>query len=158
MVNDDKNSAPPGRSPQQRERRRNLVDAASGVERFRVLIYLCTTPNTDSTALRAECEDYAATFGWTVTGVVEDRSGLLPPKGRDGLTSAIERIRAREAGAILTPYRSMISPRYDEYHAVSAVIEKAGGFLTAMTGPMTTLAADTADAADAADTAAQPDG
>lgn len=121
------------RTPQAQQRRRNISDAATGVERFRVLVYLCTAPGTDSTPLRAQCEDYAATYGWTVADVIEDRAGLLPPQGREGLARAVDGIRERRAGALLTPYRSMISPRPAEYHEVAAQLEKAGGFLVAMT-------------------------
>jgi hypothetical protein len=53
----------------------------------------------------------------------------LPPKGRDGLATAIARVEGKQADAILTAYRSMISPRAEEYGEVASDIEKAGGFL-----------------------------
>lgn len=68
-------------------------------------------------------------FGWDVVAVIEDTTGLLPPQGRDGLMRAIERIQVREAGAVLTAWRSMISPVQAEFDEVAAEIEKAGGFL-----------------------------
>jgi hypothetical protein len=117
------------RTPGDRQRRQNLADAASGIERFRVLVYLCTAANADPAPARQECTEYADMFGWEVVDVIEDRTGLLPPQGRDGLSEALDRIRAKEAGALLTAYRSMISPRSDEYDAVSTEVEKAGGFL-----------------------------
>ncbi|MGY1452565.1 hypothetical protein [Streptomyces sp. SS8] len=123
--------------------RRSLADAAAGVapgeagvsaeaartERFRCVVYLCGAPNTDITGPREECTKHAEAFGWEITGVIEERVGLLPPQGRDGLRQAVEHIRSGEAGAVLTAWRSMVSPVPQEYDEVAREIEKAGGFL-----------------------------
>lgn len=124
-------------------RRRALADAASGVlpgetettgvapriQRFRCVIYLCGAPNADIAAPREECTEYAEAFGWEITGVIEDRVGLLPPDDREGLRQAVDRVRDGEAGAVLTAWRSMISPVPQEYDRIAGEIEKAGGFL-----------------------------
>ncbi|MFI0261394.1 hypothetical protein ACH4OW_20430 [Streptomyces sp. NPDC017056] len=127
-------------------RRRGIADAAtglassgpevpaddSGVERFRCVIYLCGAPSTDMDGPREECEGYAEMFGWEVVAVVEERQGLLSPTGRPGLLRAVGRIACGEAGALLTPLRTMISPLSREYDEVAREIEKAGGFLHVM--------------------------
>lgn len=124
-------------------RRQALADAAAGVspgeadvlaeaakvERFRCVIYLCGAPPTDIARPGRECREYAEAFGWEITDVVEERAGLLPPRGRDGLWRAVERVRAGAAGAVLTACRSMISSVPQEYDEVAREIEKAGGFL-----------------------------
>ncbi|MDX3453987.1 hypothetical protein PV396_18880 [Streptomyces sp. ME02-8801-2C] len=124
-------------------RRRALADAASGVlpgeaevaagaariQRFRCVIYLCGAPNADIGAPRKECTEYAEAFGWEITSVIEDRVGLLPPDGREGLVRAIDSVKGGEAGAVLTAWRSMISPVPQEYDQIAGEIEKAGGFL-----------------------------
>jgi hypothetical protein len=40
------------------------ADAASGVERFKVIVYLCTAANADPAVARGECVEYADMFGW----------------------------------------------------------------------------------------------
>ncbi|MEU8955803.1 hypothetical protein AB0C93_16020 [Streptomyces sp. NPDC048518] len=124
-------------------RRQALADAAAGVapgeadvraeaariERFRCVIYLSGAAGTDMTAPREECVAYAEAFGWEITEVVEERTGLLPPQGRAGLGRAVEGIERGEAGAVLTAWRSMISPVPQEYDEVAREIERAGGFL-----------------------------
>jgi hypothetical protein len=128
-------------------RRQALADAAAGIslgeaageadvpaeaariERFRCVIYLCGAPNANIGAPREECTEYAEAFGWEITGVIEDHAGLLPPEGRDGLRRAVDRVKGGEAGAVLTAWRSMISPVPREYDQVAREIEKAGGFL-----------------------------
>lgn len=102
---------------------------AAKIERFRCVIYLCGAPSTNIAGPREECTEYAEAFGWEITGVVEERVGLLPPQGRDGLGQAVELIKRGEAGAVLTAWRSMISPVSQEYDEVAREIEKAGGFL-----------------------------
>jgi hypothetical protein len=124
-------------------RRQALADAAVGhfpgeadilaevarIERFRCVIYLCGAPNTDLAAPRKGCAEYAEAFGWEITDVIEERAGLLPPQGREGLGHAVERVRSGEAGAVFTAWRSMISSVPQEYDEVAREIEKAGGFL-----------------------------
>ncbi|MFC5720321.1 recombinase family protein [Streptomyces gamaensis] len=124
-------------------RRQELADAAAGlppgeadgpaeaatIGRFRCVIYLCGAPNTNIAGPRRECTGYAEAFGWEVTDVIEERAGLLPPQGRDGLRQAVECVKSGEAGAVLTAWRSMISPVPQEYDEVAREIEKAGGFL-----------------------------
>lgn len=104
-------------------------DVSTAVGRLRVVLYLCGAPNADISAPRRECREYAEAFGWEITAVIEDHDGLNKPEGRVGLAQAIERIRNREAGALLTPWRSMISPVRQEYDEVNRKIESAGGFL-----------------------------
>ncbi|MFJ5560262.1 hypothetical protein ACIQCD_23320 [Streptomyces sp. NPDC093250] len=101
--------ARPGRTVGDARRRQALADAAAGhagdvarVERFRCVIYLCGAPHTDFATPLKECTEYANAFGWQITDVIEERAGLLPPQGRDGLRQAIERVRKGEAGAVLT--------------------------------------------------------
>jgi hypothetical protein len=127
-------------------RRQALADAAAGispgeadvpaeaakVERFRCVIYLCGAPNANIGAPRKECIEYAEAFGWEITGLIEDHTGFLPPEGRDGLRQAVDRIKRGEAGAVLTAWRSMISPVPQEYDQVAREIENAGGFLHVM--------------------------
>ncbi|MFD5699735.1 hypothetical protein [Streptomyces lasiicapitis] len=124
-------------------RREALADAAAGVtpgevdvparaariERFRCVIYLCGAAHTDIATPREECVEYAEAFGWEITDVIEEYAGLLPPHGREGLGQAIERINSRATGAVLTAWRSMISPVAQEYDEVAREIEKAEGFL-----------------------------
>ncbi|MET8830576.1 recombinase family protein [Streptomyces sp. NPDC004610] len=131
------------RTDGQVRRRRALADAAAGVEpgeaglrrdatrvgRFRCVIYLCGASRTDIAAPREECTEYAEAFGWVITEVIEERAGLLPPHGRDGLRQAVEQIRQGSAGAVLTAWRAMISPVAQEYDEVAREIESAGGFL-----------------------------
>ncbi|WP_033196067.1 hypothetical protein [Streptomyces xiaopingdaonensis] len=109
-----------------------VPDHASKVGRFRVVIYLCAAANSDISGPRKECTEYAAAFGWEIAEVVEDRVGLLPPEGREGLTRAVEMVGKREAGAVLTPWRSMISTIPQEYDEVARNVEKVGGFLHVM--------------------------
>jgi hypothetical protein len=127
-------------------RRQALADAAAGIspgeadvpaeaakiERFRCVIYLCGAPNANIGVPRKECTEYAEAFGWEITGLIEDHTGLLPPEGRDGLRQAVDRIKRGEAGAVLTAWRSMISPVPQEYDQVTREIENAGGFLHVM--------------------------
>lgn len=125
-----------------RKRRQALADNAAGVDpaadtpkrvdRFRVVMYLCATANASLAAPRRECTEYAAAIGWEVADVIEDRFGLLPPDGRDGLARALDMIEAKEAGAILTSWRSMISTVPQEYDEVARDVEKRGGFLHVM--------------------------
>ncbi|WP_043265949.1 hypothetical protein [Streptomyces sp. CT34] len=125
------------------KRRQALADAAAGIpassaevpgedgkiERFRCVIYLSSAPDTDSGEMREECTEYAEAFGWEIAAVIEERTGLLPPEGREGLRQAVDRIKDGKAGAVLTASRSMISPVAEEYDRVVGEIEKAGGFL-----------------------------
>ncbi|MFF9900584.1 recombinase family protein [Streptomyces longispororuber] len=127
-------------------RRQALADAAAGVgpgeadvpersartRRFRCVVYLCGAPRTDLAAPRKECVEYAEAFGWEIVEVVEDRAGLLPPSGRGGLARALARVADRDAGAVLTAWRSMVSPVVQEYDEVAREVEKAGGFLHVM--------------------------
>ncbi|WP_244502575.1 hypothetical protein [Streptomyces oceani] len=106
-----------------------MPDSVTNVARFRVVIYLCAAANSDLARPREECTEYAAAFGWEIADVVEDRVGLLPPEGRDGLTRAVGLIEKEEAGAVLTPWRSMISTIPQEYDEVARSVEKMGGFL-----------------------------
>lgn len=127
-------------------RRQALADAAAGIapgeggvpvraariERFRCVIYLCGAERTDLATPRKECTEYAEAFGWEVADVIEERAGLLPPRGRAGLSRAVDHVNSRAAGAILTAWRSMISPVAQEYEDVARETEKAGGFLHVM--------------------------
>ncbi|QNP74295.1 hypothetical protein IAG44_35800 [Streptomyces roseirectus] len=123
-----------------RERRRDLADVAAGIPpatesevgKFRVVIYLCGALNADLKSSRDSCKAYADSLSWDVVAVIEDRDGLLPPDGRSGLNLAIERIKAREAGALLTPWQMMISSIPSEFHEVSREIEGLGGFVQVM--------------------------
>ncbi|MBI0382051.1 hypothetical protein JBE27_38760 [Streptomyces albiflaviniger] len=90
---------------------------------------MCTAANADPSSPRQECIEHAEMYGWDVVATIVDNTGLSAPQGRTGLSEAIERIKANEAGAVLTAYRSMISPRQDEYDQILAVVEEAGGFL-----------------------------
>ncbi|MEU9334030.1 hypothetical protein AB0D49_12850 [Streptomyces sp. NPDC048290] len=131
------------RTEGQSRRRRALADAAAGIApgasglhtgttrigRFRCVIYLCGASRTDIDAPRQACAEYARTFGWVVTQVIEERAGLLPPQGREGLREAVEHVRQGSAGAVLTAWRAMISPVAREYDEVAREIERAGGFL-----------------------------
>lgn len=125
------------RTAGQLERRRGLADASVGmlpgessaVGRFQVIIYLCSAPNTDVSGLLEEARAYAEAFRWEVVAEIEDRHGLGHPEDREGLTRVIERIERREAGAVLTPWRSMISPIPEEFAEVSRQIEQWGAFL-----------------------------
>ncbi|MEU6960187.1 recombinase family protein [Streptomyces chrestomyceticus] len=124
-------------------RRKTLADAAvgispdeadvptepTGVARFRCVIYLSGAPDADLRAPREECTGYAGAFGWDIADVIEEHAGLLPPDGRDGLRRAVEHVQLGGAGAVLTAWRSMISPVPQEYDAIAREIEKAGGFL-----------------------------
>ncbi|GGS24982.1 hypothetical protein AB0E75_03070 [Streptomyces griseoviridis] len=116
-------------------RRRALADAAAGmppIERFHCVIYLCGAPGTDIAGPREECAEYAEAFGWGITDVIEERVGLLPPQGREGLKRAVEHVRSEAAGAVLTSCRSMISSVPQEFDEVAREVEKAGGFLHVM--------------------------
>ncbi|MGA4841796.1 hypothetical protein [Streptomyces sp. G45] len=131
------------RTERELRRRQALADAAAGVvpgegrapdttariRRFRCVIYLCGAPHTDLATARKECTEYAEAFGWEITDVIEERAGLLPPHGRDGLGQALEHLKDGEAGAVLTAYRSMISSVPQEYDEIARETEKAGGFL-----------------------------
>ncbi|MFB1046508.1 hypothetical protein [Streptomyces chrestomyceticus] len=124
-------------------RRQALADAAAGISldetgvpaetvevaRFRCVIYLCGAPGVDLGAPREECTGYAGAFGWGIADVIEEPAGLLPADGRDGLRRAVEHVQLGGAGAVLTAWRSMISPVPQEYDAIAREIEKAGGFL-----------------------------
>ncbi|QFR01081.1 recombinase family protein [Streptomyces phaeolivaceus] len=134
--------ATPGwRTTEDVARRQNIADAAtefepvgpgawkSQVSRFRVIIYLCAAPNANISVPREQCGEYATAFGWDVVAVIEDRDGLGHPGEREGLKRVLERIEQREAGAVLTPSRSMISPVAEEYAEISRRIEKWGAFL-----------------------------
>ncbi|MFE2599716.1 hypothetical protein ACFXCZ_25005 [Streptomyces sp. NPDC059396] len=127
------------------KRRRNIADAATGISsaeadaptevrfgRFRCVIYVSGASNADLAELRHECTEYADALGWEIAGEFEDREGLLPPVGRAGLTAAVERLKSVGAGAVVTPWRSIISPLPQEYDEVARVIERAGGFLHCM--------------------------
>lgn len=107
---------------------------STAVGRVQVVLYLCGAANADLRQPRDQCREYANAFGWEVVAEVEDRDGLSSPEGRTGLAQAIERVKAKEARAVLTPWRSMISPLQKEYDEVSRQIEKWGGFLQVMPG------------------------
>ncbi|MBO8199597.1 hypothetical protein JW613_15015 [Streptomyces smyrnaeus] len=131
------------RTEGENKRRQALADHAAGhvpgegpvptratkVDRFRVVIYLCAAANSDIAGPRKECTEYASAFGWEIADVVEDRVGLLPPEGREGLARAVELVEKEDAGAVLTPRRSMISSIAQEYDEVARSVEKVGGFL-----------------------------
>ncbi|MGW3411813.1 recombinase family protein [Streptomyces sp. NPDC000888] len=102
---------------------------SAGDERFKVVIYACVAGNAKPEHAISECREYAETFGWEVTQEICDNTGLLPPQGRDGLATALDLVQAKAVGAVLTAYRSMISPRHDEFDEVAAEVEKRGGFL-----------------------------
>ncbi|WP_320773182.1 hypothetical protein [Streptomyces sp. CRN 30] len=133
----------PRRTEGDRRRRQALADIAAGitpgeadvwaeaakVERFRCVIYLCGALRTELTGPRTECTGYAEAFGWEITDVIEERAGLLPPRGRDGLDRAVGYITSGTAGAVLTSCRSMISAVAQEYDDMAREIERAGGFL-----------------------------
>ncbi|MEU8695616.1 hypothetical protein [Streptomyces sp. NPDC048665] len=106
--------------------------AAPKIERFRVVMYLCGAPNSNLSEPRHECQEYAEAFGWEIAAEIEDRDGLNDPESRTGLGQAVEHIRNKEAGALLTPWRSMTSPVPQEYDEVARKIEGAGGFLHVM--------------------------
>jgi len=139
-------ATPPRRTAGDLARRRNLANAAAGempdeddastaaskIERFRVVIYMCGAPNADLSAAQDECHEYAEAFGWEIAAEIEDREGLSKPEGRTGLAQAVERVKNREAGALLTPWRSMISPVPQEFDEVARKVESAGGFLHVM--------------------------
>ncbi|SES22134.1 hypothetical protein [Streptomyces qinglanensis] len=141
-----KRPTPARRTEGERRRRHALADHAAGhvpgegpvparvakVDRFRVVVYLCAAANSDIAGPREECLAYAGSFGWQIVDVVEDRVGLLPPEGREGLARAVELVEERKAGAVLTPWRSMISTIAQEYDEVARSVEKAGGFLHVM--------------------------
>ncbi|ANW19373.1 recombinase family protein [Streptomyces clavuligerus] len=146
MSRTERTSAPSStvRTDSDRRRRRNLADAAAGrpsagydgptrpatrTERFRVVVYLCGAPGADLTAPRRACTEYTDSLGWTVTEVIEDRDGLGPPDVRTGLSQALAHVREHRAGAVLTPWRSMISPLPQEYNEVARRVESSGGFL-----------------------------
>ncbi|GAA0483019.1 hypothetical protein GCM10009544_51120 [Streptomyces stramineus] len=62
--------------------------------------------------------------------VVEDGEQLaVPPREREGLTSALSHLLRGEVGAILTAWRSMISPSVDECREILREIEESGGFV-----------------------------
>ncbi|MFD4831014.1 hypothetical protein ACFWPV_14360 [Streptomyces uncialis] len=137
VTNEEQGQA--GRSEADRARRRQIADAAYGVapdvpqiQQFRVVVYLCGDPRTDFSEARQECLTYATAFGWVVEAVVEDRDWLVAPSGRTGLCRAIEYVRERRAGAVLTPRGSMISSVPQECDETARKIEKLGGFLQVM--------------------------
>ncbi|GLF95837.1 hypothetical protein [Streptomyces yaizuensis] len=136
--------SPTTRTDGDRRRRRNLADAAAGrpsvphegparaagrTDRFRVVVYLCGAPNADLTGPHRACTDYTESLGWTIAAVIEDRDGLGPPDVRTGLSQALAHLRDQRAGAVLTPWRSMISPLPQEYNEVARRAESSGGFL-----------------------------
>ncbi|MGW0756111.1 recombinase family protein [Streptomyces sp. NPDC002814] len=139
-------ATPPRRTAGDVQRRLNIADAAAGVtpgevdtstaatkiERFRVVIYMCGAPNANLSAAQDECHEYAEAYGWEIVAEIEDRAGLNKPEGRTGLAQAVERIKNKEAGALLTPWRSMISPLPQEFDEVARKVERAGGFLHVM--------------------------
>lgn len=98
-------------------------------ECLRVVVYLCTAPNARTAPLRTACVDAASAYAWEVVAIIEDREGLLPPQGRPGLDEVMKRITNGEVGAVVTAWRSMISPLVGEYDEIARQIEKAGGFL-----------------------------
>ncbi|MFH8515200.1 recombinase family protein [Streptomyces gelaticus] len=106
--------------------------AAPKIERFRVVIYMCGAPNADLRRAQDEAYEYAEAFGWEVAAEIEDRHGLGKPEDRPGLAQAIERVKNKEAGALLAPWRSVISPIPQEFDEVSRKVESAGGFLHVM--------------------------
>jgi hypothetical protein len=143
MVSESENGqqAPaPRRSEGDLQRRRGLADAASGagfseapkVGRFRVVIYLRGARNADLSVPRTQCREYAEAFGWDVVAEIEEAEGLNNPAEREGLARAIELVKEKRAGALLTPWRTMISPIAREYDETARSIEKWGGFLQVM--------------------------
>lgn len=128
------------RTEGERQRRRSIADAAVGVavtepgrpkvERFRCVIYLCCAV-AYTAQLREECGVSAAAFGWDVVSVIQEDEGQRSPRERAGLTAAIARIKSGDAGAIVTAWRSMISPMAEEYREIVREIEAAEGFVFA---------------------------
>ncbi|MEU7106978.1 hypothetical protein ACFQ2B_32195 [Streptomyces stramineus] len=122
------------RTEADRQRRRTLADAASltpKIERFRCVVYLSGIPSADADQYRQECQETARVLGWDVVAVVvEDGEQLaVPPREREGLTSALSHLLRGEVGAILTAWRSMISPSVDECREILREIEESGGFV-----------------------------
>ncbi|MFD4526756.1 recombinase family protein [Streptomyces sp. NPDC058470] len=105
------------------------IAGSAGSERFKVVIYACVAGNANPQQAISECREYAEAFGWEATHEICDNTGLLPPQGRDGLATALDLVQVSAVGAVLTAYRSMISPRHDEFDEVAAEVEKRGGFL-----------------------------
>ncbi|MEU9404806.1 hypothetical protein AB0E08_03740 [Streptomyces sp. NPDC048281] len=130
----------PRRTGAELQRRRDLADAASGVAfsdqskvtKFRVVIYLCGARNADLSGPLAQAREHAEAFGWDVVAEIEDAEGLNPPAEREGLKLAIGYVEEKTAGAVLTPWRTMISPIADEYDETARRIERWGGFLQVM--------------------------
>ena len=143
MVSESENgqqAAAPRRTEGDLQRRRGLADAASGVEvseeskvrKFPVVIYLCGARNADLSVPRDQCREYAEAFRWDVVAEIEEAEGLNNPAEREGLKRAIDLVKEKRAFAVLTPWRTMISPIAREYDETARSIEKWGGFLQVM--------------------------
>ncbi len=100
-------------------------------DRFGCIVYLAGTGAKVTSRLREETQAYVEAIGWRVVVAVEEAETSLPPGKRKGLKRALDMIEAGEAGAIVTPWRSMISPDADEYHELNRTLYAAGGFVYA---------------------------
>ncbi|MBV6701260.1 hypothetical protein KV557_29820 [Kitasatospora aureofaciens] len=99
------------------------------IERLQVVIYLSKTTSAFPELEMRSCEEYALTFGWDVSLTVVDDDMETPPDRRPKLQVALQRLKDKQAGAILVPSRATISPIDGEYDEFARQVEKAGGFL-----------------------------
>ncbi|MER7771793.1 hypothetical protein [Kitasatospora sp. NPDC096140] len=101
---------------------------------FQVVLYLTKANSSFPERELRACEDYAKAFNWGIDLiVVDDEAATKGPDHRPMLRAALQRVLDRQAGAILVPSKSAISPIEGEFADFSKRVEKASGFIQVAT-------------------------
>ncbi|MBZ4319871.1 hypothetical protein [Streptomyces huiliensis] len=121
------------RSASDRERRRRLLDTASGfvssVEPFPCVIYVHAPTAAELAPARQECQDCAYALGWHVIDVIAWAGKRCGSAERRHLDRALGHFSGRGAAALLTLHRAMLPRSEERYRAIVAAIAAHGGFV-----------------------------
>lgn len=104
-----------------------------------MVLYVCVTRGEDGTVYADQCRGHAEARDWRVVKELTDQGDDTPSR-KPGLQQALELIKSREAGGIITPFRSCISILPSEYEETAAVIAESGGFIKVLAAPHTDYA------------------
>ncbi|MGI5340764.1 hypothetical protein ACQEVS_26890 [Streptomyces sp. CA-181903] len=121
------------RSARDRERRRRLLDIASGfessVEQFPCVIYVHAATAGDLPLALQECRDCAYALGWHVVGTIAWAGERCRSAERGNLDRAIDYFSKGRAKALLTVHPAMLPRSEDQYRAFVTAIEAHNGFV-----------------------------
>jgi hypothetical protein len=122
-------------------RRGNIAMAASGgIQRARVVLYVCT-PDGDTDRILTHLRTYAAARDWIVAGEHVDRVSVGEPTGqRSGWAKLAQLIEAGDAEGIVTPMRRMCGLREPEQVQLDTWLARHHAFVVTVWNPGRELA------------------